>query len=119
MIKRIECPDWDRLFRHDSRRLNETITMVFARWFRENVEPINKMLSEGYTVYYNGHHIWYKGSPGRDAINKALVINIEPIKKETAEDVLRDILAKDADVSNMTRLGQDAIDRAKKVLHAN
>ena len=66
----------------------------FNHWFKEKVEPVNEMIANGIEVY-NFEEIWH---PMRDAYgddkpsNKALLINIEPIKKETAEDVLRDIL---------------------------
>jgi len=67
-----------------------------AAW-DEAVGPINKLLIEGVDVFGKPDH----ASPGRvgyyvsefqckSDTHKALLINIQPIKKETAEDVLRD-----------------------------
>jgi len=64
------------------------------KWFDEHVEPINKMLSEGEMIYgYMNHGVFWKRpeEPSqRETTHTALLINIQPIKKETAEDVLRD-----------------------------
>lgn len=61
-------------------------------WFDTHVEPINKMLDEAVEVYgmkAHGGNIWATKQHEDDS-KKALLINIQPIKQETAEDVLRD-----------------------------
>lgn len=69
-------------------------------WFDREVEPINKMLSEGETVYVRRR---VKGSPHNlicttdlcpGDVETALLINRQQIKKETAEDILRDVLTR-------------------------
>lgn len=74
---------------------------VFDEWFDREVEPVNKMLKGAVEVSGFGdapnwtwkqdiENLSYAGRPEY----RALLINIEPIKKETAEDVLRDWLGK-------------------------
>jgi len=109
-MKKIERPDW-RCFPNDA---------SLAEWFNENVEPINKMLSEGVEVncIQSNDNVWYY----RDNINnlhsvtqKAFLINIEPIKKENAKDVLRDyIRAYDGEVMDCGEI--ELYNRARKVL---
>jgi len=66
------------------------------------VEDMNKMLAGGITlIKNNGTYAWFekenvtqKTIDSREGrISEALLINIQPIKKETAEDVLRDLVA--------------------------
>ena len=67
-------------------------------WFKENVEPFNKLLAEGVEVHGRDigskHFRWADASKNHliDCTHKALLINIQPIKDETAEDVLRYLL---------------------------
>lgn len=67
---------------------------LFNKWFTEEVEPINKMLSEGVEVYNTDSGYGWADTLEVRAVRKATLINIQPIKKETAEDVLRDIVNK-------------------------
>lgn len=67
-------------------------------WFRENVEPVNKLLREGtearkYIDPAEGD-VWFsnKDAFGPNDREKALLIDIQPIQKDTAEDVLRDFV---------------------------
>lgn len=85
---KIERPLWEALPDIEA----DSWTVALNRWFQEKVEPINKMLDEAAVVYGNGiKNVWSEGQLGHDT-HKALLIQIEPIKKETAEDVLRYIL---------------------------
>lgn len=100
---RIEKPDWRAPF--GIKVADSMLPIILNGWFQSKVEPINKMLAEGVAV--NAFKItetmtdsekqsvgmWTCGEwdDGRDT-HKALLINIKPIKKETAEDVLRDIV---------------------------
>ena len=105
---RIERPDWGRM---GSPFLTKS---TMNRWFEEKVEPINKMLSEGTKVegYFtdSGYWIYDISKP----THKALLINIEPIKKDTAEDVLRDFVEAWEGRSGFT--GKELSQRAKAVL---
>lgn len=87
-------------------------------------EPINKMLSEGVEVYgtdertfsikkTNGINM-YGLNDSNHFTHKALLINIQPIKKETAEDVLREIYANRDDINEVC-IGM-MLDRIKAVL---
>jgi hypothetical protein len=84
----------------------------FDKWFNENVEPINEMLSKGIEVY-NWEEVWHPKLDAYDdkPTSKALLINIEPIKQETAEDMLRRIL--DDPDNNIKPIYYD---KAKKLL---
>jgi len=94
MKLQIEKPTWWKL-------INGTFPPQFsvdslAKWFEENVEPINKMLAEGVEVFskYDKTYLGYMWSTADNhhQNHKALLINIQPIEKETAEDVLRDFI---------------------------
>ena len=94
-MKKIEKPFWDRdvvttdfLTGQQSRDLDQ--------WFDEYIQPINDALDEAVEVYsypaqFDGELTvsWMKESNGKPNVNKALLINIEPIKQETSADVLR------------------------------
>ena len=108
---RIERPDWKRM---GSPFLAKS---TLDRWFDDVVEPINKMLSEGVEVVGDytdsGYWVYDTDKP----THKALLINIELTKKDTAEDLIRDLLSSDvvmeADgLENWKRWKQ----RAKEVL---
>lgn len=58
----------------------------------EQIDKVNVILAEGVEVYYASAGMWDSSEKPRDTTSKALLINIQPIKKETAEDVLRDML---------------------------
>lgn len=62
----------------------------FESWFTTHVEPINKLLSEGVEVvgYIKPGRIWQEKEYHDDTVtHKALLINIQPIKQETAEEL--------------------------------
>lgn len=90
---------------------------IFDNWFEEHVEPVNKILENSAEVYgsicgkadrWSMFEKPHKKSPHT---HKALLINIEPIKKDAAEDVLRDLLA-----SEEIFMSVDLYERAKAVL---
>lgn len=85
------------LFTRDN-RTGEGVNAAFKIWFKHHVEPINKVLAEGVEVYGKSGLLgsWAKDFEGN---HKALLIKIEPIKEDTAEDILRDYvkLCNDAD----------------------
>ena len=72
------------------------LSWSFNHWFKEKVEPVNEMLAKGVEVYgaNRGEVIYGKeGYFAKDDIKtKALLINIEPIKKETADSLLKEIV---------------------------
>lgn len=86
----------------------KTIADIFNEWFDENVQPINDLLEKSVQVYsckaceYEPMDVW-KTSP-EDHVDedgtkwctdyKGLLINVQPIKKDTVEDVLRDMISR-------------------------
>ena len=105
----------------------------FMLWFRSQVEPVNEAIKGGVEVV-SAHRLdgatgWIKsdGSCGRVTgmlTHKALLINIQPIKKETAEDVLREFIDLERAPRGLTIGGWDAKElskireRAKAILEA-
>lgn len=78
------------------------------------IEDHNKMLAEGVEVYRHpnlGTH-WDTGLYANASKEKALLINIQPIKKDTTEDVLRDFVNQYKTSQDMASVYQ----RAKAVL---
>ena len=122
---KIERPDWPELNRkvnkipEDDRDIAYLFTAdAFNLWFDTHVEPINKMLSEGQDAWCNSVGLcaeeWTFTRKKHDCNNpiyKALLINIEPIKKETAEDVLRDVVSQ----WHSGGFTVETIERAKRV----
>lgn len=100
-MKKIERPNMDIIgWTNTATRWDK-----FQEWFDEHVEPINKMLAEGVAMQARlGNHgddpmgsenkIWYcsTNSTYMDT-HKALLINIQPIKKETTRDLVIAFLA--------------------------
>lgn len=76
--------------------LNNHDTKLLNRWFDETIEPLNKLLDGAVEVSGQTHGEWgYFSEQVEDntiATHKALLINIEPIKKETREEKLEAIL---------------------------
>lgn len=96
---KIKRPIWYRamlpynLTNEDSASCSE----AFDRWFDEQIEPINKLFEDAVEVRKFEHSLWSTHaqsnwfSDENKCSHKALLIDIQPIKKETAEDVLRDM----------------------------
>jgi hypothetical protein len=97
---RIERPDWNDFIMgtvpFDSRQLDG-----LDKWFDQNVEPVNRMLESGVEVYGdkdNTQGTWVMSEEDGDVnacesdTHKALLINITPIVKDTAESLLRDLI---------------------------
>ena len=93
----------------------------FDIWFDEHVEPINKMLSEGVEVYGSNNRPldgWNQKSY-ESTTHKALLINIEPIKKETKGEACERLLSdwlKCAPLAKMSRNEVSIFQEAKAVL---
>ena len=117
---KIERPDWfDEV---DIYKKNLHMGPKLSEWFDARVEPINKLLSEGVEVYgfmdrgKSGNAPLFYRELETGETHKALLIKITPIKKETAEDVLRELCRRwNEDVSN-SLIMDDLIDRAKAAL---
>lgn len=97
MIKKIERPDWKNLplnLKPGSMQWSANAASI-DKWFDEHIKPINEALDEAVVVYGNKVHplkpiaIWSQGFTGT---HKGLLVNIKPIKQESAADVLKDIL---------------------------
>ena len=103
------CPD---IYPEESKRLCQ----LFIDWFDIHVTPINKMLSEGVEVYGSmktKNKTWTpENNLGCLQDHKALLINIQPIKKETAEDVLRAYIKHDEMIEK-----RDGLNEAVKVIY--
>lgn len=90
MDLKIERPCFKKLL--EGIALSQQVALL-EDWFKQYVEPINKLLALGVQVHgatFEGLNEWTKTKLSNDD-HKALLINIQPIKKETAEDVLRDL----------------------------
>ncbi len=112
-MKRIERPDWK-----DTQHFAPTMVLLFDRWFTENIEPINKAIDEAVIVcaVTTSGCIWTEGAHEKDNY-QALLINIEPIKKDTAEDILRELIKEQKDWGYSTHTKMHAlIVRSKKLL---
>jgi hypothetical protein len=90
-MKKIERPLW---------LTNNVLTVTFYQWFDKHVEPVNRAIENAVDVYGNVYEP-YKGEVNCSTFDvakcntnthRALLINIQPIKKESAEDVLRDFV---------------------------
>lgn len=91
MIKKIERPDEEffsiLLYKPRVTKLD------FDFWFDQNVGPINRALDEAVRVYNYYEEDSWQTSPdlyGKN-IKQALLINVEEIKQETFEDIIRDL----------------------------
>lgn len=90
-MKKIEKPDWNTMGTYIMR----SHRLELDKWFSKHIEPINKMLDEAVEVYEckdepeHSSGNWYQYPKDCLKINKALLINIQPVKKESAEDVLK------------------------------
>ena len=88
----IKEPDWEMYYDdHSAYDFNK----AFGQWFKENVEPVNQMLRSAKEIYsvdagnLEGH--WaedMKNLPYEDPSKKALLINIQPVKEKTAQEIL-------------------------------
>ena len=88
-VMKIERPKFSWLL-DTSRADNE-----FDAWFTEHVEPINKMLDEGKVLYGDPENCGWSEVKIDDSIqynHKALLINIQPIKKKEAKDLLHEMI---------------------------
>lgn len=114
----IKRPDWEALIYHCRDGLNLDLVTVLNKCWDAEAEPINKILAEGvevttYTEKGLDFANWVAplDRPGATPTHKALLINIQPIQKETAEDVLRDCLD-----NGLLTTDQEFRQRAKAVL---
>lgn len=108
----------------DPRNEGRHFTTIFEMWFQENVEPVNKMLSEGPQVYCAAGKelrltdVWFQGKPGKYATHKALLVGIQEIKPKTREEKALELLE---DIINEHdrfphNLSGDAVQKAKAIL---
>ena len=112
MLKKIVFPDTIEFPGHD---YPNAFSDWFRNWYQENVVPINDLFHKAIAVVGKEEdRVWFNAS---DQLNwteikvRAYLIGIEPIKKETAEDVLRDIFK-----DGKFHCNSEIIARAQKVL---
>lgn len=127
---KIEKPDWEIIKRNHpiGFACSKPEDYQLSQWFKENVDPVNKLLSEGVEVVGKVKNIdggltnkkyWCATQiQNTNETHTGLLINIQPIKKETAEDVLKDLIKTDPMSANT---GCDEwvvglVERARKVL---
>ncbi len=127
MKLRIEKPDWGTgyfipLEFKDNWEVGKVIQGVLCNWFNEHIEPINTLLENGVEIsgfhetdfdkpFMNWSDLPY--NPKHDT-HSALLINVQEIKKDTAEDIIRDIV-KDCDNNGIKNM-ETYYQRAKRVL---
>ena len=111
---KIERPFWGR-GSEEKPGLGPINAPAFYKWFDKYVEPVNKMLADAIEVYRIESSPAYTLSPTPGDTHKALLINIQPIRKETAEDVLRCMLREREENPNLV-FQESWFQRAKAVL---
>ncbi len=86
---KIERPKW-----RDFADVTSQNILDLDVWFNTHVGPFNKMFDSAQVVKSVGLCWWPKEHTDSktDWTETALLINIQPIVKETAEDVLRDLV---------------------------
>jgi len=117
----IERPDWKNITVHSTQvggwYCSDEINKNLNDWFDKHVEPINKMLSKAVEVQSgNKESLHWSAYDVREATHKALLINIEPIVKDTVEIVLRDMT--NTLINGTEHDFKAVLERAKKVLEA-
>lgn len=118
---KIKEPDWKRLIVTEGEHTPELLNLNV--WFAENIAPYEFYKPEDAVEVYGRRNEMqdnmYFNFDEKEYIidtHKALLINIEPIKKETAEDVLRDFVREwDKPMSSEKKLDH-ILDRAKALL---
>ena len=85
---KIERPDWSLFV--------DEFGVDFDKWFDSEIEPLNKILEGAEWVHCFKdleRNCWECDSqPHEKDTHKALLIGIEPIKRESAEEILNEIL---------------------------
>lgn len=97
---------------------------AFEKWFDTHVQPVNEMLEAGVEIdcvkYSNAGWTGAQTWQNTDPTHRALLINITEIKKETAEDVLRDFVYNLERAPKSSSVNEQQLfalqDRAKAVL---
>lgn len=121
MMKKVEMPKWRNLikdnysFKDEDRRASTIDWKGCIDWFYETIDPINRALDAAVEIKFrympNGDIVF------SDPENKALLINVEEIKQDTAEDLLRLMIDRfHPDDYCSDKLAFDLIKRAKALL---
>lgn len=109
---KIERPDWYEVL--EVKTIANIYKTHLNRAWDKAVGPVNKMLSDGVEVTTANGSDW-NDEYAINLTHKALLINIEPIKEESAEDILRDIFNQYKDMSGGD-IREDWAARARKLL---
>ena len=125
-MKKIERPDWIELLTISREKSScdcnggpyKYIKSIdfnkLAAWFTDTIEPINKLIEDAKPVYGrdDGQSTLWTTITDRGCTHKALLIDVQPIEQESAEDVLHDF------IKHGDRLHMDdkLFDRAKAAL---
>jgi len=96
-MKRIEKPDFTDFIVCNARMTDMVGSL--GSWFDEHIEPLNKLIDKDIAVTgfmeHRGNWVWSE-EPSEADTHKAYLIGIEPIEKDSAEKVLRDLLDRSA-----------------------
>lgn len=111
---KIERPDWyPMLGIGNGPRYTERVSREkLDQWFDNHIEPINKMLADGVEVYgYNDVSVEYEGegwcfaqSEAPNDTHKALLVDIQSIRKKSREQQLEEFVKEYQDLSKSIKL---------------
>lgn len=126
MIKKIDKPDFSQLTYFDDKEacyfnIHPELSYKIAVWFNEHIEPINQELEKAVRVYSKPDHtaIWSANWMKDTSLShQALLINIEPIKQDTAESILKEFISWSDDYNNTNTAFDEIKSRARKLLEA-
>lgn len=119
---KIKKPCWEDLLCYiDYEATEKNLDM----WFEENVEPVNKVLSEGVEVRgpFTTFKSWEVPFTHLGSELKALLINIQPIKQQSREEKLEELVKEFTDLWDEKATGSGALftdvyDKAKALLES-
>lgn len=106
MPKKPEMPEWFKHGHDDPKSLAINI-VEFDQWYDKEIRPLFENAVEVYRSRFSGG---WSQNPERikeGDTHKALIINIQPIKEETAEDLLREFVAQREIIERITYVPED------------
>jgi len=125
-MKKIERLTFRTIKIHDGREYKDSWHQEAAdEWFDTNITPINEAIDNAIEVrkfdeeVNSCNNVWFadKGAFSEDDTHKALLIGIEPIKQETALNLIDEILDSNnsGDIMGWNEL-HDKLRKAKVIL---
>ena len=115
-MKKIERPYWWNDNNFTSPAEQQTLKNL-REWFDTHIEPHNKLIEGAVEVWSpNNGSGWHDNLVDGVSTHRAYLIGIQSIKKETAEDVLRDFKNEMSKWNESTPQLHELYKRAKAVL---